>query len=171
MRKTVIILLPIILLIFGCEQESENEDSEPTINFTIQPNLEIDNEGYYHLTIDRNNWGTTHRVSGFVSSDNGNPVEFYWVEWDSNLYWYIGDTLGYVINEYLTDTGLYVTVDTSYIIGFNGMEVPTTNTVSYSNSSGEINNMIRPVKSMIGDTLVLRYYNWELNDSISIVLD
>ena len=171
MRKTVIILLPIILLIFGCEQESENEDSEPNINFTIQPNLEIDNEGYYHLTIDRNNWGTTHRVSGFVSSDNGNPVEFYWVEWDSNLYWYIGDTLGYVINEYLTDTGLYVTVDTSYIIGFNGMEVPTTNTVSYSNSSGEINNMIRPVKSMIGDTLVLRYYNWELNDSISIVLD
>ena len=41
------------------------------------------------------------------------------------------------------------------MVGFNGNEVPTTNEISYSNSDGEINNMIAPVKSMIGDTLYL----------------
>jgi hypothetical protein len=35
------------------------------------------------------------------------------------------------------------------------MEVPTTNQVSLSNGKGEINNMIAPVKSMIGDTMRL----------------
>ena len=32
---------------------------------------------------------------------------------------------------------MYVSVDTSYVIGFNGMEVPTINPVSYSNGIGE----------------------------------
>ena len=35
------------------------------------------------------------------------------------------------------------------------MEVPTTNRSSYSNRLGEINNMIAPVKNMVGDTLML----------------
>ena len=52
------------------------------------------------------------------------------------------------------------------MIGFRGSEVPTTNEISYSNGDGEINNMIAPVKSMIGDTLYLSaewfdgYYTW-----------
>jgi len=39
------------------------------------------------------------------------------------------------------------------MIGFSGMEVPTTNMTSLSNENGEINNVIAPVKSMVGDTM------------------
>ena len=79
------------------------------------------------------------------------------VAWESDLYWYLGDTLGYIVNrEFSTYSGEYVTRDTSYMIGFSGMEVPTSNQMSYSNNNGEINNMIAPVLSMIGDTLYLK---------------
>ena len=61
--------------------------------------------------------------------------------------------------------------DTSYIIGFNGMEVPTSNHISYSNSNGEINNMIAPVRSMIGDTMKLSYNTSDTQNHIYIVLD
>ena len=39
------------------------------------------------------------------------------------------------------------------------------------NSDGEINNMIAPVKSMIGDTLTLTAYYDDSWDSFNIVLD
>ena len=42
-----------------------------------------------------------HRVS--VITDNyDNFVEFFGVEWDSDLYWYLGDTLGYIVTQYLS---------------------------------------------------------------------
>jgi hypothetical protein len=64
-----------------------------------------------------------------------------------------------------------VGVETSYIIGFNGQEVPTSNMVSYSNSYGQFNNMIAPVQSMVGDTLTLTA-NWNGGKrSFNIVLD
>ena len=124
---------------------------------TIDGNLEIDGNGFYHLDLNRSSWQTLHRVSGNVYTDNGNPVENYWVEWESNLSCYLGDTLGYIVNRYLNNSGVYVSVDTSYIVGFNGQEVPTSNQISYSNSNGEVNNMIAPVRSMIGDTMKLFY--------------
>ncbi len=40
--------------------------------------------------------------------------------------------------------------------------------VSYSNRYGEINNMIAPVRSMIGDTLVLSIYWSNYNYDVSI---
>ena len=87
------------------------------------------------------------------------------------MYWYLGDTLGYVVNQHLTDSGNYVSVDTSFMIGFNGQEVPTSNTVSYSNSSGELNNMIAPVRSMIGDTLQLTAIWYNSEKTFGIVLE
>jgi hypothetical protein len=42
---------------------------------------------------------------------------------------------------------------------------------SYSNSDGEINNMIAPVRSMIGDTLTLSSYYDDGWKSFKIVLD
>ena len=57
------------------------------------------------------------------------------------------------------------------MIGFNGMEVPTSNTVSYSNSLGEINNMIAPVRSMIGDTLTLTAIWYNSEEKFQIVLN
>ena len=56
---------------------------------------------------------------------------------------------------------MYVAYDTTYLTQFSGMEVATSNMISYSNSNGEINNMIAPVKSMVGDTMKLtaRWYD------------
>ena len=59
-----------------------------------------------------------------------------------------------------------------HITGFGNMMVPTTNGISYSSSTGEINNMIAPVRSMIGDTMKLSYYTSSNgNGYINIVLD
>ena len=71
---------------------------------------------------------------------------------------------------------MYVSIDTSYVIGFNGMEVPTINPASYSNSDGEVNTMIAPVQSMIGDTMTIRMYFWNnqyeiIDEVFYIVLD
>ena len=170
--KTLYIILPLILIFYiSCEEWLTDEDeNDESYTIEIDARLPIDANGNYHLTLERNNWQTLHRVSGTVSSD-GYAVEGFWVEWDSNLLWYLGDTLGYIVNRYLNNSGIYVSVDTSYIIGFNGMEVPTSNSISYSNSSGEINNMIAPVRSMIGDTMRLRYTYYNGDGSIFIVLD
>ena len=156
-------------LFTGCEDEIIIASEEESISFNMR--LPIDENGYYHLTINRDNWQTLHRVSGSVNTVDGNPIEFFWVEWESDLYWYLGDTLGYIVNRNFNDGGTYVSVDTSYMIGFSGMEVPTSNIVSYSNGDGVINNMIAPVKSMIGDTLTLTAIWYNSEEKFQIVLD
>ncbi len=156
-------------LFIGCEDEIIIASEEENVSFNMR--LPIDGNGYYHLTMDRDNWQTLHRVSGSTYTSDGNPIEFFWIEWESDLYWYIGDTLGYMINRHLNDSGVYVSIDTSYMIGFSGMEVPTSNVISYSNSSGEINNMIAPVRSMIGDTLTLTAIWYNSEEDFKIVLD
>ncbi len=147
------------------------EDNTYVSSLKFDMRLPKDERGYYHLKIDRDNWQTLHRVSGSISSE-GYGEENFIVEWESDLYWYLGDTLGYVVNKtFSAYQAQYVSVDTSFMIGFNRRVVPTTNQVSYSNSKGEINNMIAPVKSMIGDTLVLKA-RWFDGDAIfKIVLD
>ena len=182
MSKKISLLLSIFLLFsfYGCgdddiwswlEDDDDYKDEYEHYIFEIDPRLSVDDNGNYHLTLNRNSWQTLHRISGHVSDDEGRNVEGFWVEWDSNLLWYLGDTLGYIINRYLNNSGVYVSVDTSYIIGFSGQEVPTSNQISYSNSNGEINNMIAPVRSMVGDTMILTYSYWDGSGSISIVLD
>ena len=157
-------------LFIGCEGRPHYED-EYCYNISFQVGLPLDANGYYHLEMDRNNWQTLHRVSALITDEDNNFVESFWMEWDSNLYWYLGDTLGYIITQYLNDEATYVSVDTSYMIGFDGMEVPTSNVISYSNSYGELNNMIAPVKSMIGDTLTLTAFWYEGEYNFEIVLD
>ena len=73
------------------------------IDFKSTLRLPIDDNGYYHLTIDRNSWQTLHRVSGNVSDKNDTPVFYYWVEWESNLYWVLPDTLRYILHSGYTD--------------------------------------------------------------------
>jgi hypothetical protein len=153
--KTLITLIVSCLLI-SCETLISSEDEYADLAFDMR--LTQDTNGYYHLVLSRNTWQTLHRVSGSITNE-GFGVENFRVEWESNLYWYMGDSASYIINRGINSEGQYVTRDTSYIIGFTGMEVPTSNRVSYSNSSGEFNNMIAPVRSMVGDTMKLTA-NW-----------
>lgn len=172
--KKIFIITSIVLTAFvliQCEDASSEEDfQDVSIEFDMR--LPVDSNGYYHLTLekDANSWQTIHRVDGVVTDESG-PVFYQRVTWESNLYWYLGDTLGYVIKRALSDDVVYVSYDTIYITGFNGMEVPTSNAVSYSNSDGEISNMIAPVKSMEGDTLLLTSYYNDDYATFGIVLD
>ena len=172
-RKIVgVITLAGFSLFIGCEDTitSPTENiSTDVLSFDMR--LPVDDNGYYHLNLNENSWQSLHRVSATIITGDSIPIEFFWMEWESDLMWYLGDTLGYIINNHLTDSGTYVTVDTSYMVGFNGMEVPTSNMISYSNSSGEINNMIAPVRSMIGDTLTLTAIWYNSEKDFKIVLD
>ncbi len=173
-----------IVLLFGlwsCEDKNEmNEEVQSTYHFDLfyeNTGITKDDSDYYHITIDRENWQTLYRVRGVVYKDN-QPVENMKFYWESNLYWELGDTLGYYIHRVLTDDLEYVSYDTTYVTGFSGMEVPTSNVSSVSNLDGEVSNMIAPVQSMIGDTLILSwvYYDWIYGNyagegNISIILD
>ena len=194
MKYNSIFVSAIFLITVGCESYmgdgghpvlgpvNDTIIDEPEIRYDVyyfdeQPNLNIDNNGYYHLSINNTTWQTLHRLTGFISdSATTGPVLNCRVEWESSHYWMLGDTLGYIVRRGLTDDLIYVNVDTSYVIGFSGMEVPTINPASYSNTDGEVNTMIAPVQTMIGDTMTI-WYSWSgwyagvSNDSLKIVLD
>ena len=168
-EKTVKTIIAIIVsfLFISCEDSPEFIYE---IDFDMR--LSKDTNGYYHLTIDRNNWQTLHRVTGSIKySENMLDVENFWVEWESNLYWYIGDTLGYVVSRGLDMNLQYVNYDTTYLTQFNGLEVPTSNQMSYSNYNGTFHNMIAPVNSMMGDTMKLTAYWYDGSRDFYIVLD
>ena len=179
MKKYLYIVL--LVGVWSCEDENKmNEGSQSTYHFDLiyeDTGITKDENDYYHLTIDRDNWQTLYRVRGSVYKDN-QLAEFMKFYWQSNLYWQLGDTLGYYIHRGLTDDLEYISYDTTYITGFSGLEVPTSNSASVSNAAGEVSNMIAPVQSMIGDTLVLSwvYYDWKYGNyagdgSISIIMD
>lgn len=156
--------------------ETPDEPFSQTFWFDENPRLEQDGNGFYHLDIDMTNWQTLHRLSGsIVDSATNQPVVSCRVEWESSHYWTLGDTLGFWVRQGLTDDLEWVSYDTSYVVGFDGQEVPTINPASYSNSDGEVNTMIAPVQSMIGDTMTIWYSwggwytEWE-TDSIKIIL-
>jgi hypothetical protein len=172
----VIIGSLLLLIIVGCgdivdckanpeECYDVSVTGETDIRVELNPRLPRDENGYYHLELDESSWQTLHRLSGTAYLYD-EPLEVLKVHWQSSHYWYLGDTLGYIVNRYLTDEGIYVSVDTSYVIGFDGMEVPTVNFSSYSNASGEVNTMFAPVQSMEGDTVTIRMYFWSEWDFI-----
>jgi hypothetical protein len=68
-------------------------------------------------------------------------VEYKRLEWGSNLFWYK-----------------------------NGEPVPTTNHVSYTNDTGKFYNMIAPVLTMSGDTLILDVH-WDNKRSMDSIND
>ena len=163
-----------LFLLFGCEvsQPYYYESVEP-IEFELDVGLpKVDD--YYHLTLDNESWQTTHRISGHVYRGD-NPVDVVQFEWASTHHWYLGDTLGYVVQRGLTDDLVYVSYDTSYITGFDGTEVPTINCCSYSNVDGEVNTMVAPVRSMRGDTLLVGYLYFNdvemITEYFGIILD
>ena len=167
--KKISVLSIFIITFFSCEEnQSDEADTQANYNFDIiweDTGITKDENGFYHLDIDRNNWQTLYRVRGVVTkNDVIEPfMKFYW---ESNLFWELGDTLGYYEHIGLTDDLEYVSYDTTYITGFEGTLVPTSNTTSVSGEDGDVSNMIAPVKSMVGDTLILSWYffDWITGD-------
>ncbi|MBT3676075.1 MAG: hypothetical protein HOB99_03915 [Candidatus Marinimicrobia bacterium] len=170
-------LLLIVLFFISCKETFENnvEKDEDIISLEIEPRLDQDDNGYYHLEINPRSWQTIHRISGHVYM-NDKTLEVLKVFWEASHFWYLGDTLGYIVRRGLTDDLEYVSYDTSYITGFTGFEVPIVNSASYSNAAGEVNTMFAPVRTMLGDTVTVWVYYWNndyklVEQSIGIVLD
>jgi len=159
------------LLFFSCEDLINNNDEDTVeIVFNLEPRLDQDNNGYYHLELNPATFQTLHRISGHIYGD-GQPLDVVRFDWESSHYWILGDTLGYIVNIGLTDQMVYVSIDTSYIIGFEGFEVPTINCCSYSNSEGEVNTMFAPVWTMRYDTVRVSVEFYDIIQSFEIVLD
>ena len=87
---------------------------------------DIDNDGVYELQL-RDTWQTTHPID-FLVKDRRSVVEYADIDFKSNLYWSLDDTIGYFEHQDLTDDMEYNTYGTSYVIGGNLHDlVPTTN--------------------------------------------
>jgi len=165
-----------ILFLFSCDTTiNKKNEIEDEIVLNIEPRLDQDDNGYYHLELNMGSWQTLHRISGHAYL-NDEPLEVLKVFWEASHFWYLGDTLGYIVRRGLTDDLQYVSYDTSYITGFNGFEVPVVNSASYSNANGEVNTMFAPVRTMLGDTITVWAYYWNneyklIEQSIRIVMD
>ena len=97
----------LFILLFGCSDSvSTSEPVEPdVIRIELDPGLntefplEQDGNGYYHLELSGGNpeyfesWQTIQRISG-TAYINDIPLEVLRVHWESDLTWYLGDTLG-----------------------------------------------------------------------------
>lgn len=159
------------MVCIACEKESD----QYTYDFEIDPRMEINADGFYELELSES-WQTLHRIGASVPSVV-NDYDLIVVRWRSSHSWLIGDTLGYVVHQYwtLNDTTFYAVNDTSYVDWFDGFEVPTINSVSYSTLDGEVNTMFAPVRSMAGDTVrITGTAQWpdgvELSDTFSVIL-
>ena len=192
------ILIGISLLIFvGCESTWEqlydtfgsgySSSDYPTFDLELRIDLPQDENGYYHLELDNENWQTIQRLEGRVISSKidyesweRNDMESLKIHWRSNLYWVLGDTLGYIVKYDYTDDVEYVSYDTTYVTGFSGQEVPTINPASYptikDDGTGEINTMFAPVQTMVGDTawVNVSFTDWHNNykdETFGIILN
>ena len=68
------------LFFIGCEDITYSGEGEPYVMFEWDARLPIDENGYYHLIMDRDNHQTLHRISGMVT-DNGEPIQNVRVTW------------------------------------------------------------------------------------------
>ena len=183
MRFCLLIFLFTGFLSLGCEDDKKYDE----IEFEWQVDLPQDENSFYHLQ-HSSSWQTLKRLTAHLHSEHSNNREDYerdlietiMVYWESSHYWILNDTIGYLVKSGLTDDLEYVAYDTVTISGFEGFEVPTINFQSYpvkiDNNSYEVNQMFAPVQSMIGDTITVWAYFWDLNhdyhqNQIQIILD
>lgn len=160
----------LIIALSSCATGNE----EPILTqyeLSIFPRLDVDNNGYYRLKLNESKFQTVHRISGQLLKNGEEPNPAEKVSWESSHYWVLGDTAGFVIRRILTPDGNWVNVDTSYVTGFEGYEIPTINPVSYSGNNGEINTVIGPAKTMLGDTMTVKCAFQELSEVVYIILD
>ena len=137
------IRLLIVVLLLSSCSKDEEIINPLPPTLELDGRLPMDNNGYYRLQLNDNTYQTIHTISGTV----GNTL--YWdepmkVEWDSNLSWYLQDEF----------------------------EVSTANPASYV-VNGKVMNVIGPVQTMVGDTLILTGTIREhlVSDTIKFVLE
>ncbi len=171
------LLTPIVCLLFiACEK---NDVVVPTkvYEFSIDSvltrdgskSLPKDSNGFYHLKFVVNGTPQSHRVTGKILVNGKQPTPLEKIDWESNMYWWLrrGDTLATITQAYVNYfTGQFTIVQLPPLVASKDELVPTINKASYSGTNGEINTVISPIREMIGDTMVIKAYNWNSNKTI-----
>lgn len=139
--KYLLLTLILMIVVSSCTNPTEST-STFTAEMTIQPNLNKDSNGYYHMTVEHSNLQTIHTIllnTNFESSTR--------VEWFANSSW-VYNHVG---------------------IEFN---VPIINEVSYTSpDDGTARTLFAPVVELIGDTVTVVAMSSGVVDSIKIVLE
>ena len=108
-----VVSLGILLFTFGCEDVyftqpdyGTGDPTYPEVKLQLDPRLEQDDNGFYHLPINTGTWQTIHRINGLaIDVDTTAYIEGLRVEWESSHYWYLGDTLGYIVRQTINSDG------------------------------------------------------------------
>lgn len=178
--KKVCIIFAVIFTLCGCENNPTWVEPD-NYTITLDGRLPRDAGGYYHLTLLRDRWQTVHRITGSLLLDGKVQMQPQEIHWESSHSWKFnpGDTVITIYRRNVDQNGRWVVIDTQTVVSPDTLIVPTVNPTCYSNSNtGEINTMIGPVLSMIGDTMTVRCWwtsHWYSTDTVSqfvkIILD
>ena len=167
-------ILPIIGIVLLCACEKEVTKQIPpqhTISFTIdsalssngKQKLQLDNNGFYHLTLSPYSNQTLSRITGTVLV-NGKPIRIPSpvdgrIEWTGSHYWVLksGQSVGTIIKTYFNPyTGLLQISQLPNVVSQQDVIIPIVNSTSqlgYNN--GEINTIAAPIYRMKGDTITI----------------
>ena len=170
---TKIVLTVVSIFLIGCELEPQ------PIEYDFQlygESLSLDENGFYHFDLNDGIIynGITSRTKLTANTNNPNIQKIGFV---ASHYWYVGDTLGYVVSRGLTDDLVYVSYDTTYITQFNGFEVPIINGASYTNLDTLAYSWAAVPFSMIGDTVYISAsyfdeYEWlDYEKTIGVIME
>lgn len=163
-------VLILLTLVTSCEDTIMDELPD---NYTLELDSRLDttDDGLYKLELNstQNSIQTIHRISGKLLNNGEEPYPQL-VEWESSHNWILNDTAYVIVRRTINALGNWVTIDTSYVTGFNGSSVPTINEFSYSGDGGEINTVIAPIDEMVGDTLIVKARFEDIQETIRIVL-
>ena len=174
-HSILVLFLVCVITIFASCSDPVVPEAKPEFTIILDPRLEIDDNEYPRLRLDRNRMQTIHRISGQILQNGDIPDVRHKVGWESSHYWALSDTIGFIVRRVINFEGVWTNVDTLFISGFEGELVPTVNSVSISSESGEINTVIAPIYPMAGDTMTIRVFarieDQELQNWLHIILD
>lgn len=168
--KTITIFL-LLVLVSSCASPDPWVEPDDYV-LTLDGRTTLDSNGFYHLKLMRDRFQTVHRITGTLLDTSGKaPYQEQKVWWESSHTWTFqqGDTLMKIIRRKVDYRGRWVYVDSSVIKSPGEFVVPTVNPASYSSATGEINTMIGPVLSMLGDTMTVQCMwtsQWYTTDTI-----
>ena len=163
-------LIPLLILFSACTKDDvivPNKNYTFTIDSVLTQNgkssVPKDVNGFYHLKLDKTLNQKSHRITGRILLNGKEPIPAEKIEFESNLCWWLqkGDTVAYITKSYVNYyTGQYTIIKLPPLIASKDEMVGTVNIASYSGTNGELNTIISPIGSMVGDTMVVKAFNY-----------
>ena len=172
--KFIVLLVSVLVFLILLTSCTKEDDITIPDFYTMELDGRLDttDDGLYKLELNSsdNSIQTIHTIGGTLLNNGEEPYPQL-VEWESSHNWTLNDTAYVIVRRTINTLGNWVTIDTSYVTGFNGSSVPTINEFSYSGDGGEINTVIAPIDEMVGDTLIVKARFEDIEKTIRIVLE